>query len=421
MTLLESTRKPRAALAQSAIFAMSLGAKELFHTNFLGFLLESQDEQLAPLQVALRDVLGLPVQETESSACAVWRERHNLDLVVVPLAKEDDEGEQDGVTPVISRCLVVEAKLKSIPTYLQLERYLDKRLSLPYPTPESKEKRVLVNAEVVRRVLLTPTLATVHPQWVGVSWWAICRALQQSTIALDEESKLRSILEDYAQALNDVLEVVLATRERVGQLLAAGNYSELHQEVGHEEVRRLRLHDLIGKVAFDEWVTKLHAELTPMLHEQQRSGEEVPLVTPYVHFSRSQAGLDLETTCGIYNIGVQVQGMQLRRYVSIKDPRAAFEEEVLADERLMDGWLAGSCCGRLLAGLGTEPPTRRRREPQAGKKPTELRFSTLRAFNAKKFLYSAIDLTGLKMADVHTAILDSMLVGANLAAGTRVR
>lgn len=60
MSLPERTAESRSALAQSATFAMSLGAKELFHTNFLAFLLESTDAELATLQVAVREALGLP-------------------------------------------------------------------------------------------------------------------------------------------------------------------------------------------------------------------------------------------------------------------------------------------------------------------------------------------------------------------------
>lgn len=43
----------RATLARSPSFAMSLRAEELFHTNFLGFLLESEDEQLEDVRRAL--------------------------------------------------------------------------------------------------------------------------------------------------------------------------------------------------------------------------------------------------------------------------------------------------------------------------------------------------------------------------------
>ncbi|APW39541.1 hypothetical protein RD110_21910 [Rhodoferax koreense] len=47
----------RATLARSPSFAMSLSAEELFHTNFLGFLLESEDEQLEDVRRALRSAL----------------------------------------------------------------------------------------------------------------------------------------------------------------------------------------------------------------------------------------------------------------------------------------------------------------------------------------------------------------------------
>ncbi|WP_298214546.1 hypothetical protein [Acidovorax sp.] len=54
------------ALTNSATFAMSLGARELFHTNFLGFLLESDRDELKGLQVALRQALSFEVAQGES-------------------------------------------------------------------------------------------------------------------------------------------------------------------------------------------------------------------------------------------------------------------------------------------------------------------------------------------------------------------
>ena len=415
MSLPEQTAQSRTALAQSATFAMSLGAKELFHTNFVAFLLESTDAELGPLQVAVREALGFPVRPGESPACAVWRERHNLDLVIAPLIEEDEEGEHEGVGPEISRCLVIEAKLKSLPTRAQLQGYMTKRLSLPYPTPESKEKRFNVDADVVRRVLLTPTGVNVHEQWAPVAWESVQKALSMSLDSLSKAPKLRNILEDYAEALNHILHIVRATRQRVEEALQEGLYCDFYEELVHQEFRDLRLHDLTGKVAFDLWVTKLHDRLSCLLQEAGGPSKTVRGATPYVHFSRGQPGLDLETSFGEYHIGVQVQGTQLRRYVSSKMLRPTLEEEVLANAPLMNAWLQGDCPVGQLRGVDEKPIGREIRHRLVGKGKKEPALSTLRAFNAKKFLYSAVDLAGCSMAQVHQAVVDSMMTACTLS------
>lgn len=48
-----------------------------------------------------------------------------------------------------------------------------------------------------------------------------------------EASKLRSILEDYAEALHHVLRVVHATRQRVEDALSEGSYTDFYEELVH--------------------------------------------------------------------------------------------------------------------------------------------------------------------------------------------
>lgn len=171
-------------LCKSAAFAMSLGAKELFHTNFLAFLLGSDDPTLAPIQLAIRKALNFCPIAPAVPQCAVWREKSRLDLVVIELkpapaaaspkggAASDEEdcggqtvGVPDGwdwdptkgwsqsagtstsqfaaaaaVAAAASamgpgfiptdRALIVEAKLKSIPCLDQLNKY-DNKLASP--------------------------------------------------------------------------------------------------------------------------------------------------------------------------------------------------------------------------------------------------------------------------------------------------
>lgn len=98
MSLASASQAEIQRLSTSAAFAMSLGAKELFHTNFLAFLLESDEPTLEQVQLALRGALDFPVTPGALTRCAVWREKNNLDLVVVELRSEAVEPAGQGNT-----------------------------------------------------------------------------------------------------------------------------------------------------------------------------------------------------------------------------------------------------------------------------------------------------------------------------------
>lgn len=173
MSLASSSASEIGVLKASSIFAMSLGAKELFHTNFLAFLLGSDDPSLQPIQRAVRQALNFPPSPSAVPQCAVWREKNNMDLVVVELEALNStktltnsglmpasssgvtgslgnknaanhgwdwnqgshwtnsssgtaSSPQQGRSPQLSptgRILIIEAKLKSIPNLSQLINY----------------------------------------------------------------------------------------------------------------------------------------------------------------------------------------------------------------------------------------------------------------------------------------------------------
>lgn len=142
-------------------------------------------------------------------------------------------------------------------------------------------------------------------------------------------------------------------------------------------------------------------------------------VESFVHFSNGLPGLTLEAACGDLTVGIQVQGMQLRRFVSSKSERKTLEDEVL-DGPLLASWLAQQACGRPLTGKNDAQPQRESGERRAGK-VKEASKSTLRAFNAKKFLYSAISLDRLTLQEVHEEVLSSMVQATRLAPSEKSR
>ena len=80
--LYRQCQKQIATLKNSPSFAMSLGAKELFHTNFLAFVLKDQTQSLDPIRTELRRALGFECLKGELTSCEVWRESNNFDLVI---------------------------------------------------------------------------------------------------------------------------------------------------------------------------------------------------------------------------------------------------------------------------------------------------------------------------------------------------
>lgn len=133
---------------------MSRGGKELFHANFISFVLELSRNQMPQqdwLQIeALQDRLKkLLFGEDAPAKVVTWRERNSLDLIVMAAPTEAAAqanltitaaftsaagrealrwSELRPVTPPVPICVavVIEAKLKALPTKAQLVRYNDK-------------------------------------------------------------------------------------------------------------------------------------------------------------------------------------------------------------------------------------------------------------------------------------------------------
>ena len=80
-------------LRNNPVFYMSLGSKELFHSNMLALLLEScdsDDNLLSEIAKALAK-LFMPKQNSENGykVLTVLREKNHFDLIIVFLPKDD--------------------------------------------------------------------------------------------------------------------------------------------------------------------------------------------------------------------------------------------------------------------------------------------------------------------------------------------
>ena len=412
-------------LRRSATFAMSLGAKELFHTNFLAFVLESDEPQLQELQKGLRNVLGLPWQEGELTRCLVWREFKNLDLVLVAL--EPTKGTT--LPSVRQRAVCVEVKLKSVPTPEQLNDYSQKlvsglKLVLPEEFNEPGAQILHLRPESINKVLLSPRNAT--PQAIGWHWtnWQAVAALFTAVAHIPMENEgLRAILVDYGQALEN-LHVVIDWVDAAFRDFQANvhPFSDFVQVMNDQRLRDRRLHDLAGKYFF----SLLETAIRNAVVEQCTPLPDGWSLSSYTSFSRSipMLGLELtatettqiirrnaitETNHRSVNVGVQIQGNSYRHYLAVTKPINGLEE--LAVENFL-GWFTSSPFEVPMAGTTMD-------ENSIVREIDGLRNgrrSNLKVFGKEKFLYSDADCSSATFETLVAAVVKSITEAKELCA-----
>ena len=105
-------KTPLQQLHDLAIFRLSLGSKELFHSNFLEYLWDCSDSCFKEM---IRSVCGESVLAEKGAQYCLSREKENFDICVYHT--KDNKTYYD---------LIIENKVKSIPYKGQLVKYVEK-------------------------------------------------------------------------------------------------------------------------------------------------------------------------------------------------------------------------------------------------------------------------------------------------------
>ena len=352
-------------LIKSPTFAMSLGAKELFHTNFLAFLLETD---LVPLKQISKTLKQELFGEGFDGSVWAFRESKNMDLVIVPRDPE--------LRPQYS-IVVIEAKLKSIPTKKQLEGY-DKKIdgvvqdnkinpkhhfdigevdpSTPVKSADGKEFRFdyirLIGGNTVqyrifdenkanrqqykyvssfprevRRIILAPSspYSVKEPvsssnQWEYLSWVEISSLLQ----CVNNSDPLLQLVGNYADDLRRINSLLRSTETFVANFCVEGtniNFKAFDKAL-LEPFKSARIHDLVSKYAYWCLSQSLQCQLA-----NQSGGFSFD-----VYFSRGTPILEvtkqLESLDHKREVGVQIQGGQYRHFILSRKPDERLREFV---------------------------------------------------------------------------------------------
>lgn len=334
-------------LKDSPTFAMSLGAKELFHTNFLAFLLQSSNPELQDVKGALKSLL---FNSSFKDDVIVLREKSHMDLIIIRKPGKF-EMKSDEVIAV-----VIEAKLKSIPTQKQLDGYKEKLkgsgLTIDLPDEDLDEINEVIdeenqiekkgqiklkitdtNSEIkisgckrnetkrstlkqptmvgkIRTLLLAPETELDFLGWEKLTWSEISKCFPTET---SESSYVLKLVGEYKKDLDGLINLLSATKELTKEFCKKTNLitlSSLNYEILSPYLKEIRIHDLISKYSY--W------NISEQLNEIELFKKTDIKVETF--FSNSRPGISLYKEIlgdgsGLQKIGIQLQGESMNHFL----------------------------------------------------------------------------------------------------------
>ena len=346
-------------LKESPAFAMSRGGRELFHTNFLAFILEQTTTESNTEEYGQRvkknllsNIFG---EQNLPKNVKVFREKLNLDLIIIPIddipklfEEQENNSSSSNIIKKELMVVVIEAKLKSIPTTQQLKKYSDtlkKKITIDLYDREdnskliiNKEKRTLTikfgkeitNTYVYNNILydcflLAPNAFKLQESdyksspkldWKNLNWNELFENLKPEWKGSNEEAhkKLSIFIQDYIESTNNVLDLISLVIDFTEKFIEKDSklkLSTLCEFLKHDYFKKLKLHDLVGKVAYEFIGKKVHVSLAESGEEQKSSVK--------AFLSNSTPGFEIE-----YNflnnkkeigVGVQLQDCDYRHYI----------------------------------------------------------------------------------------------------------
>jgi len=306
------------------IFKMSLGSKELFHSNFLEFLWEIDNDMF----IRIVNKLLPKTQQLNMSTGVTYilsREKENFDICIF---HEEKHGKQ---TKTIYD-LVLENKVKSMPRMDQLNGYVDKIQKLKQ---KSRCRFVLLSL-----VTSFPDKKVIRQNWTIVDYLGLKTAIESEK--MNWPPKAHIYIEDYCgfiEKMNDFQKAILHDFSN----------SKLFQDV--DLCSKYRLHDLYIKLRCDKFLIELQKRLEKNLN---KSGFTVPIkfISNYNEIKtnngtqgiylnaamnqgaagQAAAFIHLHDNLPVNNYEIVIQGKQYRHGINSEEGKA--QDKVVAQEQI---------------------------------------------------------------------------------------
>lgn len=216
-------------LKKSLIYQMSLGSKELFHSNVWAYLLESDIEFL---KVFLPD---FEFDKYLNDRYQVFREKGNRDIIIY---LENKNGDKEHI--------VIENKIKSLPRIDQLEKYT-----------ENVEGHTFIQGILTGigdNILDFSTSDKLKDKWLYVSYETISERIR--TIANNSKSEF---IHQNLQIINEYCEVLNAINNCINHYLTI---SKDNLDYSCRELYALRIADVYKKLKGSNFISFVNEHRT---------------------------------------------------------------------------------------------------------------------------------------------------------------
>ena len=270
------------ALQKSPIYAMSLGSKELFHSNFWAWLME-QDERFIELFFN---------EDNNKELVGIGREDNHRDITVYRRIDRNNKKE----TPDV---YVIENKLKSIPTEEQLNGY----------------RKEVEEWGVWKCGVLTGVKAPSFELpcgWSFLSHIEIAKRIWDTAQSSSKDAIMSNIeiIKEYCDILNDICDILEYSLETTD--------NKFYYAV--DKLDEIRISDIVKKLKAEHFLAYLRKFLKEKESELPTVYNDFELKTE-VSFHNGKATIDARYSNWTdkkphwFRIGVQIEEYQYRRLI----------------------------------------------------------------------------------------------------------
>lgn len=285
-------------LKDNAVFQLSLSSKELFHSNFLCWL---ADSQTAVFNYVLKECFGAPFCFDPTKHVAL-REHHNLDFCI------REKGEDDKYGRVL---FVLENKFKSLPYETQLHAYTDKVDKL------NGNKNSLSEVHFVLLTLssdvswLNNKNGLICDYWKHVTYKNYADALANANSSYVTDGFTRELIQNYQKFIEQFSEYI-ENSVPSAESIKAKPWSLLNSNAAMKE---LRMDDIWQKLVISKIAT---------------------VVTPQWEYSRGVNIKDILTQ--EYIVGDMFVGTGFTRGTALIDLKIKLDNEMVYGVQIQDGY-----------------------------------------------------------------------------------
>jgi len=186
----------------------------------------------------------------------------------------------------------------------------------------------------ILRVLLSPEAPAwlKDTSWKHVEWGRLIETMKKTMDWTEKptlpDTGLLVLLRDYVGFTSQLLKIISMTANGVETFCQDQSSSRFSELAGvHKDFAKLRVHDVVGKIAFDRLRECLLRKIPELLSRRDQSNEFC--FDSETFFSRGTPGLVLEFAYTNpdqvgrkLGLGIQIQGTKYRHYLTVSKPQA---------------------------------------------------------------------------------------------------